>query len=157
MTIKSVLAITSLTALIIGIAYLISGFISIYNWFTNFTGGSSTILEDYVPPDPWLGIVLVSIGLVLSASAYYLMRGNTILSIASLLVGSIIAVSTMAIQVIATGTTYLDLLINGEEIEQHQLISGLTRVDAILGYPAILILILSYKIFTLIKAGKFTI
>ncbi len=150
---KTTLALMAMASFIIGLAYVGSGLASVINWLSNWFSLRYEVLPAVIPPDPWLSVVLVTIGLVLISSAYYLMRNNTLMTIATLLIGSGLAVAVMAIQVIATLASVVDVAINGE-LMINQLLSGLIRVDAILGYISTPLFILSSVLFRLMRKEK---
>jgi len=149
---KSILIIASLLAFILGLMYIVSGSLCIHNWIISSLINGKAILKQFIPPDPWLGIVLVSIGLTYSASAYYLMRGNTVLSIASILVGGGLAIIVMCLQVLATLAYIADKLIVNEELRLSVIISNLLRIDGILGYVSLIPFLLGYKFYREMKS-----
>ncbi|RLG88049.1 MAG: hypothetical protein DRO18_02180 [Thermoprotei archaeon] len=151
---KSLLVMSALFSFILGLLYVISGAICMSNWITSFTNiAELTLFEDLIPPDPWLGIVLISIGLTLTSSTYYLMRNNLLLTIASLLIGGGLAVIVMAIQLLATLASFLDTIITGEGAPISTFITNFTRVDALLGYLALPSFILGYRSYRSLKVS----
>ncbi len=148
---RSILITASLLAFILGLMYIVSGSLCIHNWIISSLINGKVILKQFIPPDPWLGIVLVSIGLTYSASAYYLMRGNTVLSIASILVGGGLAITVMCLQVLATLAYIADELIVNEELRLNAIISNLLRIDGILGYVSLIPFLLGYKFYKEMK------
>ena len=149
---KSILITASLLAFILGLMYIASGSICIYNWITSSLINGEAILKQFIPSDPWLGIVMISIGLTYNASAYYLMRGNTVLSIASILVGGGLAIIVMGLQVLATLAFVADRLVINEELRLSVIISNLLRIDEILGYVSLIPFLLGYKFYKEMKS-----
>jgi len=148
---KSLLIAASLFAFILGLTYIASGSLCIYNWIVTSLINNTAILERFIPQDPWLGIVLISIGLTYNASAYYLMRGNMVLSIASLLVGGGLAVIIMSLQVLATLAYAVDAIITNEELKLNNVVNNLLRIDGVLGYVSLIPFFLGYKFYKEIR------
>jgi len=148
---KSILITASLIAFILGLMYIVAGSLCLYNWIMTSLINGEAILEQLVPPDPWLSIVLISIGLTYSSSAYYLMRGNTVLSIASILVGGGLAIIVMGLQVLATLAYIADKLIINEELRFSTIIGNLLRIDGILGYVSLIPFLLGYRFYKEMK------
>ena len=145
---KSISIIASFFAFILGILYVISGSLCISNWLIGFAGLEHlTLFPKLIPSDPWLGVVLISIGLAFTSSMYYLVRNNIVLNIASLLVGGGIAVIVMAIQLLTVLANLFDELLIGNNVNLSNIIAGVLRVDALLGYLALVPFILSYKLY----------
>jgi len=131
--------------MIIGIAYAVSGFISLHNWLVVFAlkGTVESMLEEYVPGDLGTSLILLSVGLTLLAAVYYALRQSTTRSVSCLIVGSTLAVAAMVIQLLTVIAGLADTLIIGDIVSVRSIILGILRIDAFLGYITIPLFIVS--------------
>jgi len=127
--VKDIVGISVLSSLL-GVVYIILGFCSVLARASGECGSAVT------PGDLGLGILLISIGAVLVSSAITI-RSNIVISAAASLVGTGLAVGAMVIQLLSLGASWLDGVITGEPLTREDLISGLIRADALLGYIAL--------------------
>lgn len=134
-----------LASMIIGTAYAVSGFISLYNWLVVFAlkGTVKSILEEYIPGNLGTSLILLSIGLILLATVYYALRQSTTKSISCLIVGCTLAVAAMVIQLLTVIAGLVDTLIIGDVVSVRSIILGILRIDAFLGYITIPLFIVS--------------
>ncbi len=136
---------------LLGIIYLVFSVLCFYNWFLSYLTHGEGILTSFAPPDPWLGIVFIAIGSIVSSSLYYLVKGNMFMCISALLIGSSTAVLVMAIQLLAVIASILDDIITGELPSITDVLSGVLRVDSLLGLLSIVPLILSYRLYVMVR------
>ncbi len=148
---KSSIVFLSMSSFILGLLYIIAGGASLINWLSNWFSLKYELLPEVIPPDPWLCIVLITIGLVMLSAPYYLMRNNVMMTVATLLIGTGLAVSIMGIQIIATLSTLADEFITGEVVSTQALVLNLLRIDALLGYASLPIFIASMMLFRLMR------
>ncbi len=148
---KSSIVFLSMSSFTLGLIYVIAGVISLINWLSSWFNLKYEFLPKTIPPDPWLSIVLITVGLVMLSTPYYLMRNNVMMTVATLLIGAGLAVSVMGIQIIATLSTLIDNLISGEVISTQVLILNLLRIDALLGYASLPIFMASILLFRLMR------
>jgi hypothetical protein len=127
--VKDIVGISVLSSLL-GVVYIILGFCSVLARASGECGSAVT------PGDLGLGILLISIGAVLVSSAITI-RSNIVISAAASLVGTGLAVGAMVIQLLSLGASWLDGVITGEPLTREDLVSGLIRADALLGYIAL--------------------
>ena len=127
--VKDIVGISVLSS-VLGVVYIILGFCSVLARASGECGSAVT------PGDLGLGILLISIGAVLVSSAITI-RSNIVISAAASLVGTGLAVGAMVIQLLSLGASWLDGVITGEPLTREDLVSGLIRADALLGYIAL--------------------
>ncbi len=135
-----------LTSLIIGIAYTVSGFISLYNWLIvvfALKGTIESMLEEYIPGDLGTSLILSSIGLTLLAAVYYTLKRSITKSFSCLIVGSTLAIAAMFIQLLTVIAGLVDALIAGDVVNVKSIILGILRIDGFLGYITIPLFIVS--------------
>jgi hypothetical protein len=129
----------ALTSTVLGALYLAFGVCSL---IARTTGICETIAT---PASVSLVVLLMSIGAVLLPSIWFL-KNNVVLSIGSSFVGLSLAVGAMIIQLLAVGASWLDGIITGEPLSKSDIIQGVLRGDAILGYIALPFLVLAVKV-----------
>ncbi len=121
-----------------GVVYLILGTCGL------LAKTSHLCLTEVTPANVGMSVLLISIGAILFSSILTLRRDIT-LSLASSFVGSLLAVSAMVIQVLAVGATWLDYIINGQSFGKKELVAGLLRADALLGYFMLMLFPVVFK------------
>lgn len=126
----------------LAVAYLAVASISILNWFTSLLGGLGFKVE-FIPGDPGLSLVMLTVGLTLTASNYYWFRGDHIKCLSTLTLGLALAVSAMIVQVLTSIAFYLDSLVVSEPMSLSELLNLILRVDSLLGYLAVPVLVAS--------------
>ncbi len=137
-TLKAIKAL-SLMSFSIGVVYLILGICDI---FSKFVSDCNTLIT---PANVGLGIIMISIGIILVSSIATLKR-NVVLSASSSLIGTGLSVSAMIIQLLAVGASWLDGIITGEKVSSNEILAGVLRGDALLGYIAVPLLIFAIKV-----------
>ncbi len=145
-----ILSVAISTSLIIGIAYITSGLISLYNWSVMILapeGMVRGILRKYIPGDLGMALILLSIGLTLLAAVYYKLRQSITKSFSCLTVGSTLAIITMSMQLLTVLASTIDSLIIGDTITVESVQLGVLRIDSLLGYVAILLFIMSLRFY----------
>jgi len=145
-----ILSVAISTSLIIGIAYITSGLISLYNWSVMILapeGMVRGILRKYIPGDLGMALILLSIGLTLLAAVYYKLRQSITKSFSCLTVGSTLAIITMSMQLLTVLASTIDSLIIGDTITVEGVQLGVLRIDSLLGYVAILLFIMSLRFY----------
>ncbi|MCD6509139.1 MAG: hypothetical protein J7L11_01945 [Thermoprotei archaeon] len=145
-----ILSVAISTSLIIGIAYITSGLISLYNWSVMILapeGMVKGILRKYIPGDLGMALILLSIGLTLLAAVYYKLRQSITKSFSCLTVGSTLAIITMSMQLLTVLASTIDSLIIGDTITVEGVQLGVLRIDSLLGYVAILLFIMSLRFY----------
>ena len=141
----------SFYAFLLGMLYLISCALCMFNWLSSYILHKEGLLASFAPSDLWLAVVFFAIGSILVSSLYYLVKGNLFLSISSLLIGTSASSLVMGIQVLALIAVVLDRLVNQEPISTDVIITGLVRADVILGIIAVPALFFSYKLYLTIR------
>jgi len=145
-----ILSVAISTSLIIGIAYITSGLISLYNWSVMILapeGMVRGILRKYIPGDLGMALILLSIGLTLLTAVYYKLRQSITKSFSCLTVGSTLAIITMSMQLLTVLASTIDSLIIGDTITVESVQLGVLRIDSLLGYVAILLFIMSLRFY----------
>ena len=145
-----ILSVAISTSLIIGIAYITSGLISLYNWSVMILapeGMVKGILRKYIPGDLGMALILLSIGLTLLTAVYYKLRQSITKSFSCLTVGSTLAIITMSMQLLTVLASTIDSLIIGDTITVESVQLGVLRIDSLLGYVAILLFIMSLRFY----------
>ena len=125
--------------LALGILYLASSLIALYNWCTGLAEASSghQLYPSFIPGDLGLAIVTLTIGASLTASTYYTLKGDRVMHLASATCGLGLALGALIVQILVTLATVLDAIVVGEGIDCSIISENLLRVDAVLGYIAI--------------------
>ena len=127
-----------ISSTIFGIIYLVLGTCALAAKI------SRPCLTEVTPANVGMSVLLISIGAVLFSPILTLKR-NITLSLAASFVGSLLAVSAMMIQVLAVGATWLDYIVNGQSFSRNELVAGLLRGDALLGYFMLLLFPIIFK------------
>ena len=130
----------------LGLAYLMAGFIAIINWYLGTIGAGKILYPDYVPGDLGLSLVMLSIGFLMILSVYYWFRGKIMKSLAAIILGLGLAVAAMVMQVLVIIASWLDSIIVNEPITYEELKLGFLRADALLGYIALPLLYVPLRI-----------
>ncbi len=99
---------------------------------------SGECLTRITPGNIGMSILLLSIGAVLLSSPTTF-RKNIILSSAASLVGSLLSITAMVVQVLDVGATWLDDIIRSQSFGRGDIVAGLLRGDAFLGYFMLLV------------------
>ena len=123
--------------LVLGISYLTSGFISIYNWCVSVANVGCPLYPSLMPGDLGLAIVTLTIGASLTISIYYILKENRIMHLASATCGMWLALGVLMIQIMVAIAAILDSIITGGEVN-YSIISSvikenILRIDVILG------------------------
>ena len=128
--------------LLIGILYVVAGTTSLFNIFlANLLGGELFLVVKYVPGDVGLCLILFSIGFTLLASSYYYYRGEKLISLSCLLVGSGLGVLSSVIHMLTVFADVLDRFITGCSVDITYFVEKVLRVDFVLGLLSLPILL----------------
>jgi len=119
--------------LVLGLAYLFIGFVSIVNWCIGLADLGQQFCPDLIPSNLGFALVALTIGASLIASTYYSLRGDVVMHLASAACGTWLAVGALVIQVIVTIALVLDAIVVGEEVGYSIISENLLRMDVILG------------------------
>ena len=126
-----VLNLSVLTAL--GLAYLLTGLISIINWCISLTSANQQLYSNFIPGDLGFALVALTVGVSLTTSAYYALRGDRATHLAVVACGTWLAQGALTIQVMAAAAAVLDSIVLGEEVNYSIISEYLLRMDVILG------------------------
>ncbi len=137
--------------IVLGLTYLVTGFIAIVNWYLGITGAGELLYPDYIPGDLGIFLIMLSIGFLMISSVYYWFKRELIKTLAAIILGLGLAVAAMMIQVLVNIASWLDGIIVNEPIAYEELMFGFLRADAILGYIALPLLYISLRILRKIK------
>ena len=120
-----------LTAL--GLAYLLIGSLSIINWCISLAGANQQLYPNFIPGDLGFALVALTVGVSLTTSAYYALRGDRATHLAVVACGTWLAQGALTIQVMAAAAAVLDSIVLGEEVNYSIISEYLLRMDVILG------------------------
>jgi len=120
-----------LTAL--GLAYLLIGSFSIINWCISLAGANQQLYPNFIPGDLGFALVALTVGVSLTVSTYYALRGDKVMHLASATCGTWLALGALVIQVMVVAAAVLDAIAVGEEVSCSIVSENLLRMDVILG------------------------
>jgi hypothetical protein len=147
---KRKIQLLALLTLPLGLVYFILGIIAIVNWVLSISGTEEMLISpEYIPGDLGLSLILLTVGLSLVIAIYYLGKSLTT-CLGTIVLGLGLAVGAMAMQVLIVGMSWLDGIIVEESLTTEDIVHGLLRVDALMGYIALPLFLYSLK--TLKKA-----
>ncbi len=130
----------------LGAVYEVFGVLSLCNWVLQALLGGTGLLEEMVPGDIGLAVVLLSVGLSLMAAAYYYTHRDHVRTQACMLVGSGLGAAALLMQLLATLAAYLDGFVVGEILAIHDVATMLLRVDSLLGALLLPLLVASIRL-----------
>ena len=137
----------SVASFVVGIAYVVSSIISIYNWMSSTFTTSNTLWPGYVPGDITIVLISLPIGIILLSSLHYTLKQDLIKSIACLLVGNATGTSAMIMQILVTLANTADAFVLGEDVSTSLILNGILRIDSLLGYFTLPLLIASISLY----------
>ena len=137
----------SVTSFVVGIAYVAFSIISLYNWISSTFIASNLLWPEYIPGDLAIFLIGLPIGITLLSSLHYTLKQDLIKSIACLLVGNAIGTSAMIMQILVTLANTADALVLGEDVSTSLILNGILRIDSLLGYFTLPLLIASISLY----------
>ena len=121
----------------LGLAYLLTGILSIINWGVDLVGVNQQFYSNFIPRDLGFALVALTVGASLVASTLYALRGNQVMHLAAAAIGTWLALGALVIQAIVAAATALDSVVLGENIDYSFVDEQLLRMDVILGCVAL--------------------
>ena len=126
-------ALRPVVLVVLGLAYLLTGIISISNWCCGLSEANRKIYPNLIPGNLGFALVALTVGASLIASTYYALKGDQATHVAVATCGSWLAIGALAIQILVTAATALDAIVVGEKLDHSIIGDCLLRLDVILG------------------------